>query len=64
MNRPSSTITAATLAGLCMSLFWGTLSEFTTIVISPGYISLTVTVASGLVGYLKKEKVLKAKDLG
>lgn len=47
-----------------MSLFWGTLSEFTTIVISPGYISLTVTVASGLVGYLKKEKVLKAKDLG
>jgi hypothetical protein len=47
-----------------MSLFWGTLSEFTTIAVSPGYISLTVAVASGLVGYLKKENVLKAKDLG
>ena len=64
MNRPSSTITAATVAGLLMSLFWGTLNEFTTITVSAGYISLSVTAVSGLVGYLKREKVLKAEDLG
>ena len=64
MNRPSSTITAATVAGLLMSLFWGTLNEFTAITVSAGYISLSVTAVSGLVGYLKREKVLKAEDLG
>lgn len=64
LSRPSSTITAATLAGLLMSVFWGTLNEFTAITVSPAYISLTVTAVSGLVGYLKKENVLKAKDLG
>ena len=64
MNRPSSTITAATLAGLFMSLFWGSINEFTELTISAGYISLSVTFVSGLVGYLKKEKVLKPEDLG
>lgn len=64
MNRPSSTITAATLAGLAMSLFWGTLNEFSDLVISPQYISLSVTFVSGLVGYLKRENVLKPEDLG
>ena len=64
MNRPSSTITAATVAGLLMSLFWGTLNEFTAITVSAGYISLSVTAVSGLVGYLKRENVLKPEDLG
>ena len=59
MNRPSSTITAATLAGLLMSLFWGTLNEFTELSISAQYVSLSVTAVSGLVGYFKKENVLK-----
>jgi len=59
MNRPSSTITAATLAGMFMSLFWGTINEFTPITISPQYIALSVTFVSGLVGYFKKENVLK-----
>lgn len=59
MKRPSSTITAATLAGLAMSLFWGTVNEFTDITVSAGYISLSVTFVSGLVGYFKKENVLK-----
>jgi len=59
MNKPSSTITAATLAGLAVSAFWGTLNEFTDLTISAGYIGLTVSVASGLVGYYKKENVLK-----
>ena len=64
MNRPSSTITSATVAGLLMSVFWGTLNEFTAITVSPAYISLTVTAVSGLVGYLKRENVLKPEDLG
>jgi len=58
MNKPSSTITAATIAGLAMSAFWGTLNEFTDLTISAGYIGLTVSLASGLAGYWKKEKVL------
>jgi len=59
MNRPSSTITAATLAGMFMSLLWGTVNEFTPMDISPQYIALSVTFVSGLVGFLKKERVLK-----
>lgn len=61
MNKPSSTITAATLAGLAMSLMWGTVNEFTDLVISPGYVSLSVAFASGLAGYFTKEKVLLVK---
>lgn len=64
MNRPSSTITAATLAGMAMSLFWGSVNEFTALTVSPQYIALSVTFISGLVGYLKREKVLKPEDLG
>ena len=64
MNRPSSTITSATLAGMAMSLLWGTINEFTALTISPQYIALSVTFVSGLVGYLKREKVLKPEDLG
>lgn len=59
MNRPSSTITAATVAGMLMSLMWGTVNEFTDVTISAGYISLSVTAVSAVVGYLKKERVLK-----
>jgi hypothetical protein len=62
MNRPSSTITAATTAGLLMSLLWGTVNEFTDITISAGYISLSVAAVSAVVGYLKKEKVLVNND--
>ena len=59
MNKPSSTITAATLAGMAMSLFWGSINEFTALTISPQYVALSVTFASGMVGYFKKENVLK-----
>jgi len=61
VKKPSSTITAASLAGLGMSLMWGTVNEFTDIQISAGYVSLSVTFVSGLVGYLKKERVLPLK---
>lgn len=57
-KRPSSTITAAALAGMGMAVVWGTINEFTELSISPAYISLTTTFVSSLVGYLKKENVL------
>jgi len=62
VNKPSSTITAATVAGLLMSLFWGTLNEFTAISVSAGYISLSVTAVSAVVGYFKRENVLQLKE--
>ena len=62
MNKPSSTITAATLAGMAMSLVWGTVNEFTALQISPQYVALSVTFVSGLVGYVKKERVLKLEN--
>ena len=64
LGRPSSTITAAGLAGMGMSIAWGTINEFTPVEISPGYIALTVTFVSSLVGYMKRENVLKPEDLG
>lgn len=64
MKRPSSTITAAGLAGLAMSLVWGTINEFTSVTISAGYISMSTAFVSALVGYLKRENVLKPEDLG
>ena len=64
MSRPSSTITAAGLAGMGMSIAWGTINEFTPVAISPGYIALTVTFVSSIVGYMKPERVLKPEDLG
>jgi len=61
MNRPSSTITAAALAGMGMSLFWELLLTFVEVDISAGTIALSVTFVSGVVGYLKKENVIKGK---
>lgn len=58
-KRPSSTITAATLAGMGMAVAWETLNEFFGVAISPEYVSLTTTFVSALVGYLKKENVLR-----
>ena len=61
MNKPSSTITAATLAGLAMGVIWGIVSTFTTIVVDPMLISGSTAFASALAGYFKKEKVLNVK---
>jgi hypothetical protein len=62
-TAPSSTIKAATLAGLGMAFFWGTLSEFTSIEISAQYVSLSSTFVSAIVGYFKKERVLQPGDV-
>lgn len=57
LRRPSSTITAATLAGMGMTLFWEIVAQVglnarATLVAS------SVTFVSALVGYYKRENVL------
>ena len=59
MNKPSSTITAATLAGMAAALVWELVATFTEIEPSAGLISGSTVFISSLVGYLKKEKVMK-----
>ena len=61
MNKPSSTITAAALAGMGMTVVWGLLSSFTEIQADPMLISGSVAFVSALVGYFKKENVLPLK---
>jgi len=65
MNRPSSTITAATLAGMGMTVVWGGVKTFLPEVqFDPMLISGSTTFAAALVGYFKRENVLTAEDLG
>ena len=58
MNRPSSTITFATLAGMAVAFFWEMIDTFTNIEPSLGAVSTSVALAGGLIGYFKKENVL------
>ena len=64
MNKPSSTITAAFLAGMFVSAAFGTLNEFTEMTVSSGYVATITTLVSSSVGYFKRERVLKPEDLG
>lgn len=64
MNQPSSTITAAFLAGMGMSLAWLIASEFFQIKASEALVSLSVTFVSTLVGYFKKETVYDLASKG
>ena len=59
MNRPSSTITAATLAGMAVTAAWALVSNFTTLEVSPEVVSSTTTFAVAVVGYFKRERVYK-----
>lgn len=59
MNKPSSTITAATLAGMGTSVAWELVSTFTDVELSAGMVAASVVFVSSLVGYFKVEKVLK-----
>ncbi len=61
MNKPSSTITSATLAGLGMGVVWGSVSTFTSITPDPMLVSGSTAFASALAGYFKKENVLPLK---
>jgi len=58
MNKPSSTITAATLAGLGVALGWEIVATFTDVTLSPGLIAGSTAFVSALVGFFKRENVL------
>lgn len=58
MNRPSSTITFATLAGFAVAFAWEMIDTFTTIEPSLGAVGSSVAFAGALAGYFKKENVL------
>ncbi len=62
LSRPSSTITAATLAGLGVALGWQLVETFTDVTLSPGLIAGSTAFVSALVGFFKKENVLPVNE--
>ncbi len=58
MNRPSSTITAATLAGAVMTFIWGMVNSFTDFQVDAGTVAASVTITIAMVGYFKRENIL------
>lgn len=59
MNKPSSTITAAALAGMGMTLLWELVMQFNLIgPVRPALIAGSVAFVVSVVGYFKKENVL------
>jgi hypothetical protein len=59
MNKPSSTITAATLAASGVTLVWMLVDNFSAISVSAGVISGSTAFVAALFGYCKKEKIIK-----
>jgi len=58
MNKPSSTITAAFIAGQVVAICWGLVEMFTAFEPSVALVAESVALAASLVGYWKKETVL------
>lgn len=59
MNKPSSTITAATLAGMAVSLFWLVYNWLALGPPAPAELAAaSATFASAVVGYITPESVL------
>ena len=58
MNKPSSTITAAGLAGMGMSLFWEMITQFTDMDPRATLVAISVAFVTAAVGYGKKENVI------
>lgn len=59
LNQPSSTITAAFLAGIATALFWAVWNWLEPQAIPPAeVVSLSTTFISSVVGYFKRENVL------
>ena len=61
MNKPSSTITAATVAASGSTVIWGLVETFTTVEPSAMLVSGSTAFAAALAGYLIKETVLPLK---
>lgn len=59
MNKPSSTITAATIAGMAASVLWELVATFSSVSPTAGLIAGSTALAAALAGYFKKEKVIK-----
>jgi hypothetical protein len=60
LSRPSSTITAAGLTGMAMTVLWGLVfTFFPEFKAHPTLISGSTAFAAALFGYLKPERVLK-----
>jgi hypothetical protein len=59
MNKPSSTIKAATLVGMGITACWALVDNFTAVSVSATVVSTTSLFGMSLAGYFKKEKVLK-----
>lgn len=59
MNKPSSTITAATLAATGITLIWMLVDSFTALSVSAGVVSGSTAFVAAVFGYFKKENVLK-----
>lgn len=59
MNAPSSTIKAATIAGMGAAVVWELVATFTQINPTAGLIAGSTALAAASVGYFKKEKVIK-----
>lgn len=67
MNRPSSTISAAGISGALAAIGFGVLSILAPEAygrVPPGMEAGVATAIAFVIGYLKKERVLTAKDLG
>lgn len=59
MNKPSSTITSAAIAGMGMTVLWELVMQFNLMgPVRPTLIAGSVTLVIAVVGYFKKENVL------
>ena len=58
MNKPSSTIQAATLAGTGAAVAWELIATFTAISPTAGLIAGSTALAGAVAGYFKKETVI------
>jgi len=59
MNKPSSTITAAFIASQIVVVIWAMVDNFTGIQVTATLAAESAALAGVLVGYYKKENVLK-----